>query len=354
MSTKASTSEHLAGGLSQTLLPLPSPAELKHEFALDGDSLLRLARQRVAINQVVNGDDPRLLVVVGPCSLHDVDEALAYGQNLARLAARFDDRLLVVMRAYVEKPRTTLGWKGLVYDPHLDGSNDILEGLLRARSLLVQLSEQGLALATEALSPMISDYLQDLVCWTAIGARTTESQLHREMASGLTSAVGFKNGTDGDYGVAIQAMRSSMAPHAYPAISFGGRPEIRRTSGNANVHLVLRGGRQGPNYQSEHIRQACAMLAAENLPARVMVDCSHDNSARDFRRQVNVIESVASQLLAGENGIIGIMVESYLQEGRQALSSPLTYGVSITDGCLGWEQTEAALEGVYEAMASRF
>lgn len=336
-----------------TVNALPSPVQLQHDFALHPDAVAYMERQRQDINAIVQGHDPRLLVVVGPCSLHDTDGALEYGKHLSRLAPKLSDRLLIVMRAYVEKPRTTLGWKGLVYDPHLDGSHDLMEGLVRSRKLMVELVEAGLPLATEALSPMISDYLQDLVSWTAIGARTTESQLHREMASGLASAVGFKNGTDGHFGVALQAMQASQAGHVFPSLSYCGRPEIRRTAGNPNVHLVLRGGRQGPNYQRRFVQEACTALSAEGLPSRVMIDCSHDNSQKDYRRQREVVVDVAGQLADGESGIMGVMIESYLREGKQALACPLDYGVSITDGCLGWDETETLLQVLHDAMEKR-
>lgn len=339
--------------MRSAVTPLPSPVQLQQDFVLRPESVIQMIRQREAINAIVQGRDRRLLVVVGPCSLHDGDGAREYGQRLSRLVPDLSDRLLVVMRAYVEKPRTTLGWKGLVYDPHLDGSHDLMEGLMRSRQLMVDLVEMGLPLATEALSPMIADYLQDLVSWTAIGARTTESQLHREMASGLPSAVGFKNGTDGQFEVALQAMQASRAGHVFPSLSYCGRPEVRRTDGNPNVHLVLRGGRQGPNYFPEQVQSACAALRNEGLPAGVMIDCSHDNSLKDYRRQRGVIENVALQLAGGELGILGVMIESYLREGKQPLACPLEYGVSITDGCLGWEDTEQQLQRLYQAMGSR-
>lgn len=330
---------------------LPAPSQLLRDFPLSAEDRSHLRNHRDRINAIVSGRDDRMLVVIGPCSLHDADGALEYGERLAALAPRLSDRLEIVMRAYIEKPRTTLGWKGMVYDPHLDGSHDLVEGLVRSRQLMTRLVQLRLPLATEALSPLIANYLQDLVSWTAIGARTTESQLHREMASGLPSAVGFKNATDGSFSVALQAMESSRAPHVFPALSGCGRGHVRRTTGNPHVHLVLRGGRKGPNHDATSVAQALAALHEAGLPERVMIDCSHDNSYKDYRRQSDVVESVIRQRGAGQQGILGVMIESYLQPGRQPLACPLEYGVSITDGCIGWEETVSLLERLYQAAA---
>jgi len=332
---------------------LPSVQQLVESHPLSAMAQARLRQQRHSISDILHGRDSRLLVVVGPCSIHDPEAAIDYGQRLASFQLRCQQQLLLVMRTYVEKPRTTVGWKGLVYDPHLDGRHDMSLGLSESRRLMVALSEIGLPLATEALSPVVADYLQDLVSWTAIGARTTESQLHREMASGLNSAVGFKNGTDGGVEVAIQAMQSAQAAHCYPTLSSTGRPQVRRTPGNANVHLVLRGGRQGPNFDEASVRRYSQILAEHNLPTRLMVDCSHDNSRKDYRNQGAVIKEVARQLSHGHSSIMGVMIESHLQQGKQSLCSGKTpeYGVSITDGCIGWEETVEVLENLMQARA---
>ncbi|WP_020410371.1 3-deoxy-7-phosphoheptulonate synthase [Hahella ganghwensis] len=332
---------------------LPSARQLAERYPLSDGMLQQLQAHREQINAILDGRDHRLLVVVGPCSIHDVDAAIEYGRKLAALQAKLSDRLLLVMRAYVEKPRTTIGWKGLVYDPHMDGRHDMAQGLSEARRLMVSLAELGLPLATEALSPIVSDYLQDLVSWTAIGARTTESQLHREMASGLDSSVGFKNGTDGGVEVAIQAMQSASAPHAYPTLSACGRPQLRRTSGNPHVHLVLRGGGQKPNYDEASVKRYSKILEQHGMLPRLMVDCSHDNSGKDYTRQGRVVAEVARQLSLGHSPIMGVMIESHLKEGKQKVcpGQPLEYGVSITDGCIGWDETEAVLSKLHQALS---
>ncbi len=333
---------------------LPSARQLAERYPVSPALREQLREQREQINAILDGRDQRLLVVIGPCSVHDVDAACEYGRKLAAIQEQHQDRLLLVMRAYVEKPRTTIGWKGLVYDPHLDGRNDMALGLSEARRLMVTLAEMGLPLATEALSPIVSDYLQDLVSWTAIGARTTESQLHREMASGLSSSVGFKNGTDGGVDIAIQAMQSARAPHAYPTLSTCGRPQLRRTQGNPHVHMVLRGGGQKPNYDEASVKRYSRSLEQHGLPTRLMVDCSHDNSGKDYRQQGRVVAEVARQLSGGHSPIMGVMIESYLNEGKQKVcaAEPLQYGVSITDGCIGWAETETVLADLYEALGS--
>jgi 3-deoxy-7-phosphoheptulonate synthase len=329
---------------------LPTVQQLAERYPISLRLQSQVAAHREKINGILKGTDPRLLVVVGPCSLHDVDAALEYGRRLAQQQEKLRDRLLLVMRAYVEKPRTTVGWKGLVYDPHLDGRHDVALGLSRARDLMRGLIELGLPLATEALSPMVTDYLQDMISWTAVGARTTESQLHRELVSGLPCAAGFKNGTDGSVEVAIQAMQSARSPHAYPALSRCGRPRLRRTPGNTNVHLVLRGGTQ-PNYDEASVKRHSLALSQQGLPARLMVDCSHGNSGKDYRRQGTVVAEVVRQMRAGHSPIMGVMLESHLRAGQQRVCSgqPLAYGVSITDGCIGWEETETLCESLYRA-----
>lgn len=330
---------------------LPSLGEVHRAFGLEPGERASLDTGRTRINRIVSGEDQRLLIVVGPCSVHDPKAVLEYAGKLAPLAKQYQDRLEVVLRCYVEKPRTTIGWKGLVYDPHLDGSHDLYHGLMASRQLMRDCARLGLPLATEALSPMIADYLQDLVSWTAIGARTTESQTHREMASGLSSAVGFKNGTDGGLEVAIQAMQSAAHGHVFPSMSHCGRPAIRATAGNPNLHLVLRGGRSGPNHDVASVGRAVDSLRKAGLRDRVMIDCSHDNSGKDYRRQGEVVRSLLPRLREKEHGILGLMLESFLEPGKQPIGAELAYGVSVTDGCIGWTETQNLLAMLYTASA---
>ncbi|PWU30907.1 3-deoxy-7-phosphoheptulonate synthase [Pseudomonas sp. RW407] len=323
--------------------PLPSPAELRQRLPLSAALAERVQHDRQAIRAILDGRDPRLLVVVGPCSLHDADSALDYAERLAALAPEVSDQLLLVMRAYVEKPRTTIGWKGLVYDPHLDGSGDMAEGLALSRRLMLGMLERGLPVATELLQPLVAGYLDDLLGWAAIGARTSESQVHREMVSGLDLPVGFKNGTDGSLGIACDAMRSAAHPHQHFGIDGLGRPALVQTLGNPDTHLVLRGGHGGPNYDVASVRAAREGLEKQGIPARIMVDCSHANSSKDPLRQPAVLASVLDQRLGGDASLRGVMLESHLFDGCQPLKGELRYGVSITDGCLGWSGTEALL-----------
>ncbi|MBH3432792.1 3-deoxy-7-phosphoheptulonate synthase [Pseudomonas citronellolis] len=323
--------------------PLPGPAELRQRLPLSAALAERVQHDRQAIRAILDGRDPRLLVVVGPCSLHDADSALDYAERLAALAPEVSDQLLLVMRAYVEKPRTTVGWKGLVYDPRLDGSGDMAEGLALSRRLMLDMLERGLPVATELLQPLVAGYLDDLLGWAAIGARTSESQVHREMVSGLDLPVGFKNGTDGSLGIACDAMRSAAHPHQHFGIDGLGRPALVQTLGNPDTHLVLRGGHGGPNYDVASVRAAREGLEKQGIPARIMVDCSHANSAKDPLRQPAVLASVLDQRLGGDASLRGVMLESHLFDGCQPLKGELRYGVSITDGCLGWSGTEALL-----------
>nr|WP_238349331.1 3-deoxy-7-phosphoheptulonate synthase [Pseudomonas putida] len=304
----------------------------------------QVQQHRLAIRAILEGHDPRLLVVVGPCSLHDPRSAIEYADRLAALSREVDEQLLLVMRAYVEKPRTTVGWKGLAYDPHLDGSDDMHAGLALSRGLMLNMIERGLPVATELLQPMAAGYFDDLLGWAAIGARTTESQIHREMVSGLELPVGFKNGTDGGIGIACDAMRSAAHPHRHFGMDAQGYPAIIETLGNGDTHLVLRGGHKGPNHDAASIAQARQGLDKAGLQARIMVDCSHANSGKDPARQPAVFEDVLGQRLSGDRSIVGVMLEGHLFDGCQALGKgPLKYGVSITDGCLGWEATETLL-----------
>ncbi|WP_217477015.1 3-deoxy-7-phosphoheptulonate synthase [Stutzerimonas stutzeri] len=323
--------------------PLPSPAVLRQRLPLDAILADRIQTDRDAIRAILDGRDPRLLVVVGPCSLHDPAAALEYAERLAELAPQVDDQLLLVMRAYVEKPRTTIGWKGLVYDPHLDGSGDMAEGLHLSRRLMLDILERGLPIATELLQPLAAGYFDDLLGWAAIGARTSESQIHRELVSGLDLPVGFKNGTDGSLGVACDAMRSAEHAHRHFGIDDLGHPALLQTRGNPDVHLVLRGGHAGPNHDPQSVAIARAALQRQGIAPRIMVDCSHANSGKDPRRQPDVLDSVIDQRLAGESSLRGVMLESHLFDGCQPLSGELRYGVSVTDGCLGWKATAQAL-----------
>ena len=330
--------------------PLPSPTDLRQRLPLSAALAAQVHTQREAIRAVLDGSDPRLLVVVGPCSLHDPISALEYADRLAALAFDVSDQLLLVMRAYVEKPRTTIGWKGLVYDPQLDGSGDMAGGLDLSRRLMLAMLERGLPVATELLQPLVAGYFDDLLGWAAIGARTSESQVHRELVSGLDLPVGFKNGTDGSLSIACDAMRSAAHPHQHFGVDSLGRPALVETDGNPDTHLVLRGGHSGPNHDAASVAVARASLEKQGIAARIMVDCSHANSGKDPLRQPAVLRDVLDQRLAGDASLRGVMLESHLFDGCQALSTELRYGVSITDGCLGWSGTEAMLREAAERL----
>ncbi|EPL15618.1 3-deoxy-7-phosphoheptulonate synthase [Pseudomonas sp. CF161] len=329
---------------------LPSSLALKQQLPLSAALQQQVATHRQAVRNILNGEDSRLLVVVGPCSIHDPQSAIEYATHLARLAAEVSDDLLLVMRAYVEKPRTTVGWKGLAYDPHLDGSDDMAGGLTLSRELMRQMLELGLPIATELLQPMAAGYFDDLLSWVAIGARTTESQIHREMASGLAMPVGFKNGTDGGVGIACDAMRSAAHPHRHFGVDSQGHPAIIQTPGNPDTHLVLRGGHRGPNYDRAQVAQVQHELQKLKIPARIMVDCSHANSGKDPLRQPAVFNDVLQQRLHGDRSLVAVMLESHLFEGCQPLSPSMRYGVSVTDGCLGWDATEHLLRNAAQQL----
>lgn len=338
-----SVSPSIAAPARRRAKPLPSPALLRQRLPLSAALAERIHHDRNAIRSVLDGRDPRLLVVVGPCSLHDPIAAQEYAERLAALASEVSDQLLLVMRAYVEKPRTTVGWKGLLYDPRLDGSGDMTEGLHLSRKLMLNILETGLPIASELLQPMAVSYFDDLLGWAAIGARTSESQVHREMVSGLDLPVGFKNGTDGSLGIACDAMRSAAHPHQHFGIDELGHPALLETSGNPDTHLVLRGGHGSPNYDAKSILAARMTMKQQGIAPRIMVDCSHANSGKDPLRQPAVLESVLEQRLAGDTSLRGVMLESHLFDGCQPLNGTLRYGVSITDGCLGWAGTEQLL-----------
>ena len=333
---------------------LVSPAVLLEELPVTAGIEALIETTRVDIGRVLHGSDDRLVVVVGPCSIHDHDAAIAYARRLKGLADALREDLLVVMRVYFEKPRTTVGWKGYINDPRLDGSFHINEGLRRARELLLEISALGLPAGTEFLDLLTPQYVADLIAWGAIGARTTESQSHRQLASGLSCPVGFKNGTDGSVQVASDAVLAAAHPHSFMGMTKMGMAAIFETRGNPDGHVILRGGRL-PNYGAEAVAAACAVLRKAGLREQVMVDCSHANSAKDHRRQIEVAADLGRQLAGGERRIVGVMVESHLHEGRQDLKPgvPLQSGVSITDACLGWHDSEPLLRGLAEAVRLR-
>jgi 3-deoxy-7-phosphoheptulonate synthase len=334
---------------------LNSPDTITSEIPLTERSAELVAGTRKQVEAVIHGRDRRLLVIVGPCSIHDPAAALDYAARLAPLRERVSKELLIVMRVYFEKPRTTVGWKGLINDPHLDGTFDIPTGIRRARTLLRDLAELGIPAATELLDPIIPQYIADLVTWTAIGARTTESQTHREMASGLSMPVGFKNGTDGSLAVAVNAMLTASRPHSFLGIDGSGRVGVVRTAGNPNTHLVLRGGHQGPNYAPDSVFRASVSLRQAGINPRVLIDASHDNSGKNHERQPDVLVDVGGQVRGGSEHVLGVMLESNLVAGRQELRSKadLVYGQSITDACVDFPTTERALLGLAEDAASR-
>lgn len=335
--------------------PLISPALLQYELPADDAVQAFVERSRAEVAAIVHGRDPRLLAVVGPCSIHDHGQALEYARRLRALADELREDLLLVMRVYFEKPRTTVGWKGYINDPRLDGTFRINEGLRLARQLLLEVAQLGLPAATEFLDLLSPQYISDLVSWGAIGARTTESPSHRQLASGLSCAIGFKNGTDGSVQMAADALVACRAPHAFIGMTKMGVAAVFETEGNGDCHIILRGGSRGPNYGAPDIEAACALLRKGGVTERVMVDCSHANSGKDYRKQPEVARDVARQVAGGERRILGVMVESHLQPGRQDLKPgvALAPGVSITDGCIGWEETESVLRELAAAVRGR-
>ncbi|MDF1691689.1 MAG: 3-deoxy-7-phosphoheptulonate synthase [Zhongshania sp.] len=332
---------------------LITPARLKAALPMSDRAKEIVTQGRDTVRDILDGKDHRMFVVVGPCSIHDVDAAMDYAKRLKVLADEVSDTLVIIMRVYFEKPRTTVGWKGLINDPYLNDTFKIEEGLHIGRKLLLDISELGLPTSTEALDPISPQYLQDCIAWSAIGARTTESQTHREMASGLSSAVGFKNGTDGGLTVAVNAIGSAVKPHRFLGINGEGQVAVIHTTGNAYTHIVLRGGSQGPNYDSVHIKLCEAELTKAGIPLNIMVDCSHANSSKQPQLQPLVIENVANQVIEGNTSIVGLMVESNINAGNQSIPedlSKLAYGVSVTDGCIGWDETETALRTMRERL----
>lgn len=334
---------------------LLKPERLFRELPLTQSIADTVLHARHVASQIMQAKDNRLLVIVGPCSIHDPQAALEYAGLLADAAARFADELFIIMRVYFEKPRTTVGWKGLISDPFLNGSFDMNSGLRLARKLLLDLNASGIPAATEFLDTMIPRYISDLIAWCAIGARTSASQLHRELASGLPLPVGFKNSTDGNVKIAIDAVNVASFPHHCLGINIEGVPMILHTSGNQRCHVILRGSYQGPNYDAHHVRQVSDALQAEQLIPRLMIDCSHGNSMKDYQRQCQVAHSIAEQLAAGSQAIGGVMIESHLVSGNQMLKAnhSLVYGQSITDACISWEETFPLLEKLASAVRRR-
>jgi 3-deoxy-7-phosphoheptulonate synthase len=332
--------------------PLLTPATLARDLPITDRTSELVAGTRDSVRAILRGEDRRLLVVVGPCSIHDVDAARDYAARLKPLRDELADELEVVMRVYFEKPRTTTGWKGLINDPHLDGSYDINSGLRLARALLLDLAASGVPAATELLDPIIPQYIADAIAWTAIGARTTESQTHREMASGLSMPVGFKNGTDGGLGAAVNAMVAAAHPHRFLGIDAAGMASIVATTGNADTHLVLRGGKLGPNYDAAQVAKAASQLGEHRVCPRLMVDCSHDNAAKDHLRQAAVLADIGAQVAGGSRHLLGVMIESHLVAGRQAIQAErgrMVYGQSITDACVDFPSTASMLRSLAEA-----
>lgn len=336
--------------------PLISPAVLLEAIPISARASDVVSDARTAISNAIAGSDPRLVIIVGPCSIHDTKAALEYAQRLKVMGDRFSDELIVVMRSYFEKPRTSVGWKGLINDPGLDESFHINEGLRLARQLLLAVNDLGLPTGSEFLDTQVPQHIADLTSWVAIGARTTESQIHRELASGLSMPVGFKNSTDGSLQVAVDAVLTARSQHWFPSVTKQGLAAIFQTAGNEACHVILRGGtRTGPNYAADHVAKICARLAAKGLRETVMVDCSHGNSSKDHRKQAEVAAAICEQVAGGSSRIFGAMLESHLVEGRQdyVAGQPSTYGQSITDACISLEQTEPLLEQFARAQRAR-
>ncbi|MDU0810972.1 MAG: 3-deoxy-7-phosphoheptulonate synthase AroG [Burkholderia sp.] len=348
------TQKHNIDDVRVRELELMPPAHLIREFSCSERAVGLIYNSRQSMHRILHGMDDRLIIVIGPCSIHDSKAALEYAGRLVKERVRFLDELEVIMRVYFEKPRTTVGWKGLINDPHLDGSFKINDGLRTARHLLLQINEIGLPAGCEYLDVISPQYLADLVSWGAIGARTTESQVHRELASGLSCPVGFKNGTDGNVRIAVDAIKAASQPHHFLSVTKGGHSTIVSTTGNEDCHVILRGGKT-PNYNANSVNAACADIGKAGLSARIMIDASHANSLKNHKNQIRVCEDIAFQLGTGDERIIGVMLESHLVDGRQDLKKDcvLTYGQSITDACISWSDSVKILEGLSEAVKAR-
>jgi 3-deoxy-7-phosphoheptulonate synthase len=337
------------------IVPLITPGELKRMLSMDEAATATVVQGRKTVQSILSGDDKRILAIVGPCSIHDTDAALEYARRFKALREKVEDKLFLLMRVYFEKPRTTVGWKGFINDPFLDESCDISTGVREARRLLLQINGMGIPSATEFLDPIVPQYIADLVTWAAIGARTTESQTHRQMASGLSMPVGFKNGTDGNIQVAVDALQSARFAHNFLGLDAEGRTAIVKTRGNPWGHVVLRGGRNKPNYDPESIAEAVEQLKKAGMEARLVVDCSHGNTQKRHELQEAVWQNIVEQRMAGNKALVGAMVESNLFEGSQKIPgdrSQLRYGVSVTDQCVGWETTERMVLRAYETMGA--
>ena len=333
--------------------PLISPADLVAEAPMSSSAQTTVLQGRRDIQSVLQGEDSRFLVILGPCSIHDEKAALDYAERLAKLAKQLEDKIVIVMRVYFEKPRTTVGWKGLLYDPDLNDTFNISSGVRRGRKLLLQIAEMGLPTATEFLDPIVPQYLADLISWVAIGARTTESQTHRQMASGLSMPVGFKNGTDGNTQIAIDAITSCRSAHGFLGIDIQGQTSIIKTSGNPHGHLVLRGGSSGPNYSSTFVEDARAQMEGSGITPNIIIDCSHGNSNKDHTKQATAFKDVVSQKARGNSSIVGSMLESNINEGNQKLTSDpseLLHCVSITDACINWDENTELLHWAFDAL----
>jgi 3-deoxy-7-phosphoheptulonate synthase len=332
--------------------PLLTPDQLKEKYPLTDQTAGLVAQSRRLIQAVLTNNDGRKIVIAGPCSLHDKAAALEYGSKLKDLQSKVSDKVLIIMRTYFEKPRTTVGWKGMIYDPYLDGSYDIEEGFLRARDILLEVGKIGLPCATEFLDPIVPQYLADLISWASIGARTTESQIHRQMASGLSMPIGFKNSTDGNLAASVDAIKSASSPHSFMGISKAGQVIIAETSGNKFGHLVMRGGADCPNYGEEYVAFASVLLKKAKINTGIIIDCSHANSDKDYRRQRIALLDTTEQIKKGAAVISGIMLESFLVEGSQkpAKAETLVYGQSLTDGCIGWEETDELIRTFADAV----
>ncbi len=334
----------------KSITPIIAPADLRQVFPLNDGGSEFITSSRDQIKSILRGDDKRLMVVVGPCSIHDPKGAIEYAERLSALATELADQLFLIMRVYFEKPRTTVGWKGVINDPDMDGTHKISKGLGVARGLLCKMTELRLPVANEMLDPITPEYLADMICWGAIGARTTESQTHRELASGLSFPIGFKNGTDGNMQIAIDAMIAALHAHSFLGVNREGLTSIVQTTGNPDVHIVLRGSGKKPNYYPEDIQKTEEMLAKAGLHPTIMVDCSHGNSEKNHEKQAAVLEEVVRQIETGNRTISGVMIESYLQAGNQSIAADLSkmeYGVSITDKCIDWATTERILRGAH-------
>jgi 3-deoxy-7-phosphoheptulonate synthase len=339
----------------ERVVELVSPAEILEDLPLGTKREDAVLGHRAEVKAILDRDDDRLLVVVGPCSVHDPDAATEYAGRLAERASDLRDDLCVAMRVYFEKPRTTTGWKGLINDPHLDGTRDVNFGLHTARTLLLEVTDLGLPIGCEFLDPITPQYISDVVAWGAIGARTTESQIHRQLASGLSMPVGFKNGTAGSVKLAVDAVRAAAAPHAFAGVDVSGTPAILYTEGNEDCHVILRGGKGAPNYGPSSVGEALEQLRAAGLAERVVIDASHDNSGKDHERQPEVVSEISDQIAGGNGAIAGVMMESFLVAGRQDLESdePLVYGQSITDACMDWDHTVLTLDRLASAVRKR-